>query len=498
MSRLVFSTFLLLVASAAPFVWAKPEKRVLTLEWSRVELQLFRLSTEVCSFPTLEVSLDDGSKLAAADHFLIRAESAARAKTALSGLGIDVQTRASGSPDYSAVFFVGSPMDSESRGAQLWRALLTGLRDGTAKGLELTEDFPEKIAATEFISACSSCLLNYVEARPLEPVSGTSAREADQDWWLKAVGAGPSKLDCKNIKVAIVDSGASSTAPELMNSIRTINGAYGFDAVDGGNPDPDTGSWHGTMMAEVIGGEKNGICKNVELVPIRVFNSNESRTTECALHTDIAEGLHYAIKQSIRIINFSLVAIPREKSPLFKAFEAVSDSGSLLIAAAGQSGRLISSMHAQRAYQQLPLSLGLPNIIGVTSTATYNSREVFGSGANHSACLVHLAAPDTATFSSCSPCPDSDGTSVATAYVAAAAAAAAAAAPPDVQTSSDIQALATYVSNRLLGSSKGLDDLKCKTSTGGRLNLSDLVNMTDTEIEDRLKAVRVNNACQCP
>lgn len=109
----------------------------------------------------------------------------------------------------------------------------------------------------------------------------------------------------KNVKVAIVDNGFDLKHPELKNSsiespynvIDRNNNVYGNTQLD-----------HGTHVAGILLGTQNngsglaGIAPNVTFMPIQI-GSNES---PFFTSTDIIDGILYALKNKVDVINLSL------------------------------------------------------------------------------------------------------------------------------------------------------------------------------------------------
>ncbi|NDK08916.1 S8 family serine peptidase [Candidatus Gracilibacteria bacterium] len=115
-----------------------------------------------------------------------------------------------------------------------------------------------------------------------------------------------------DVIVAIIDDGININHPDLTNNI-WINPSskYGESKIidfvgDGWLDNASTGE-HGTMIAGIIGAEKNnkegiaGISNNIKLMPLRVFG-----TGGLAKEENIIKALNYAIDNGANIINLSL------------------------------------------------------------------------------------------------------------------------------------------------------------------------------------------------
>ncbi|MFC7373072.1 S8 family serine peptidase [Fictibacillus iocasae] len=133
----------------------------------------------------------------------------------------------------------------------------------------------------------------------------------------------------KKVTVAVLDSGVDYNHPDLKGNILP-----GYDTVhEDANPMDDQG--HGTLVAGIIAARLNnslgvsGINPYAKILPVKVSDKYGR-----ASHTDIIEGMYYAISQKADIINMSLGGVKR--SDLY--YRAVRDayrSGILVVAAAG-------------------------------------------------------------------------------------------------------------------------------------------------------------------
>ena len=139
------------------------------------------------------------------------------------------------------------------------------------------------------------------------------------------------------IKVAVIDSGIIPNHEDLFANIEPTEGKDYID--DDSNPiDESTDYSHGTHVSGIIGAVSNnntgiaGVNSNVEIVPIRVFDTNGSPQTT----TDIAEAINYAVEKNVDIINMSFGGTQSftMHEPIINAY----NKGIILIAAAGNDG----------------------------------------------------------------------------------------------------------------------------------------------------------------
>lgn len=135
----------------------------------------------------------------------------------------------------------------------------------------------------------------------------------------------------KGIKVAVIDTGISSSHPDLKGQIKgkvsVIAGAGRFNM--GG---------HGTHVAGTIAAVANnrgivGIAPEVDLYDVQAFGAEGTANI-----SDIIAGINWAIEQKVDIINMSFGT--SEDHPAFhQALRVASRNGIILVASAGNNGR---------------------------------------------------------------------------------------------------------------------------------------------------------------
>ena len=130
------------------------------------------------------------------------------------------------------------------------------------------------------------------------------------------------------VKVAVIDTGIDLKHPDLKNNIKgginTINPKK--------NPNDDNG--HGTHVAGTIGAINNsigvvGVGPNIDLYAIKALNRNGS-----GFLSDIIEGIDWAIKNKMQVINMSLGTRSNIQS-FHDAVIAAYNAGIVVVAAAG-------------------------------------------------------------------------------------------------------------------------------------------------------------------
>jgi subtilisin family serine protease len=125
------------------------------------------------------------------------------------------------------------------------------------------------------------------------------------------------------VTVAVIDDGVYVNHPDLRNNIWRnhdeiegnqidddnngyVDDVLGYNFVDE-NPYMETKSWHGTMVASIIGSEINnnkgiaGVAKNVKIMPIIVSNQEGTFVSS----QKITEAIKYAVDNGADIINLS-------------------------------------------------------------------------------------------------------------------------------------------------------------------------------------------------
>ena len=139
------------------------------------------------------------------------------------------------------------------------------------------------------------------------------------------------------VKVAIIDTGADMTHPELKSSI-----VGGWDFVDN-DPDPTdqknliTGGTaiaygHGTHVAGIV----HLVAPEAQLLIVRVLNSDGRGDI-----VNVTAGVNWAVEHGAKVINLSLGTI-RNAEALQHALEAAEAAGVIVVAAIGNSGSMLN------------------------------------------------------------------------------------------------------------------------------------------------------------
>jgi subtilisin family serine protease len=261
----------------------------------------------------------------------------------------------------------------------------------------------------------------------------------------------------RDIVVAVIDTGFDWTHPDLADNLYTNPGESGPKATNGKDDDgngfiDDVHGWnfitntnnsvddegHGSHCAGTIGGVGNneigiaGVNWKVSIMPVKFIGSNGSGSLSNAI-----EALNYARKMNVRITSNSWGSLNNSKI-LKKAVQAVSDSGILFVAAAGND----KSNNDQNGFY--PASYPMANVLSV---AAINGQGKIASFSNFGLLSVHVAAPGVEIYSTSKEGGYNrlSGTSMATPHVAGLAA---------LLVSVNPKWTATELKNRLIKSSR--------------------------------------------
>jgi serine protease len=213
-------------------------------------------------------------------------------------------------------------------------------------------------------------------------------------WHLFGIGA-PSAWETTtgdpSVVVGVVDSGVVASHPDLAGR---MVGGYDFvtdptTAADGGGRDPDptdpgarenfdkTSGWHGTHIAGLVAARADdgtpaaGVAPGCRVMSLRAVGRGGGTVT------DVADAIRYAAGLSgtahgpplpapLRVVNLSL-GTSQDSAELADACAAASAAGSLLIAAAGNSGG------------PLVFPAGYPEVLAVGATDARLVRAEFSS-----------------------------------------------------------------------------------------------------------------------
>lgn len=139
--------------------------------------------------------------------------------------------------------------------------------------------------------------------------------------------------------VAVIDTGVDLDHPELSGAISPAS----IDIVSGSTRFLDDDDGHGTAVAGVIAGRKNGqlahgVAFEADILAIRA-DALGSCTGGCAFaESDVATATDYAVTNNARVINYSLGGGSSIGTRLKSALAAAANAGTILVLAAGNNG----------------------------------------------------------------------------------------------------------------------------------------------------------------
>lgn len=279
---------------------------------------------------------------------------------------------------------------------------------------------------------------------------------------ISAPAAWPAAAAAPPVVVAIVDTGISTTHPDLVGHLWTnAAGHHGFNVIAGNHRVEDVDG-HGTLLAGTVGAVSNnllGIAGAGWPIRLMAVKFHDERTPPSAWYAALA--IVWAVVNGARVINaawdlglplpFLRQVIDFVGGPLFRA---------VFVAGAGNDGL------DNDVLPTYPASYNLPNVISVMASDEYDDKPGFS---NYGAATVHLAAPGVRILSTHSYLATPQwrmysGTSAACAHVAHAAALVKALHPG--WTPAQIRA-------RLIATVDPSPYLRCVA--GGRLNLAQAI-----------------------
>lgn len=195
-------------------------------------------------------------------------------------------------------------------------------------------------------------------------------------WGIHAIGADISSSaskDGKGVKIAVLDTGIANHADlKVSGGISLVGDEVSPNYVD------DNG--HGTHVAGTIAAQNNGIgvvgtADKADLYSVKVLDSEGAGSYE-----DVIEGIEWAIQKKVDIISMSFGGSEYSQA-LQEAIKEASDSGILMVAAAGNMG-------GQGEEKEL-YPARFPEVVSVGATTKFNTRAPFSSTGNE----IDIVAP---------------------------------------------------------------------------------------------------------
>jgi len=243
---------------------------------------------------------------------------------------------------------------------------------------------------------------------------------------------------------------------------------------------PD-GMGHGTLVAGVIGAQQHngigidGVSANVKIMSVKFINQSN-----IANLADAAAAIQYAVDNGAQIINNSYGKSHVDEHTLTilrDAFEYAHNNGVLMIVSAGNSGVDIDDQHSF-----YPANFSVPNIIAVNAL---DQNGLLWEASNYGGYSVDISAPGVAIWSttpvgskslfrkyySNSGYMQTEGTSIATPFVTGIAATIWAKYP----SLSHLE-----LKQLLLDNAEHRPELEAKTTSGGQINMRNILNTLET------------------
>ena len=207
-----------------------------------------------------------------------------------------------------------------------------------------------------------------------------------------------------NLVVAVIDDGVDFSHPELAGRAWTnpgevpnnnldddangyVDDVNGWDFFHGDktvhDPTEDRHGTHvsGTIAASIDGQGVVGVAPNVKIMALKFLGPEGGYTSDAIL------AIQYAKAEGAKISNNSWGGGPYDQA----LYDAINNSGSLFVAAAGNNG------NNNDAYPFYPASYDLPNILSV---AAVDNQGKLASFSNYGATSVDISAPGVSILSS--------------------------------------------------------------------------------------------------
>jgi subtilisin family serine protease len=226
-------------------------------------------------------------------------------------------------------------------------------------------------------------------------------------------GAWNVETDASSVVVAVIDTGAQVTHPDLAANLWTnTDGTHGrhFYSDDLANvyndndltdtSDPDVPAWtsHGTGVAGIIGACGNnhigiaGVCWKAKLMIIRVTDGDGAITV-----ASIVGGIDYALSfPAVRVVNASW-GLSNPSAALSDAVNLLGENNIVMVAAAGNDGLSLDTTTTTGSETWYPASYATTcgNVISVAATTTDGSLASFSNYGSS----VTVAAPGDGIYS---------------------------------------------------------------------------------------------------
>jgi len=184
--------------------------------------------------------------------------------------------------------------------------------------------------------------------QPIRSANDTPAYRNNYDAYemMNALYAPDNGWTGKGVTVAIVDEGVNTNGYIAPSSISPLSKDFGTITTASGttarNVLSDPAYTHGTDVAQIIAasvGNLVGLAPGTSIANLRVDDYNAVTGTSVKTTAAVSNAINYAVTSNIKVINMSLAAQAGfVDQKLVTAVQNVANSGSILIAAAGNDG----------------------------------------------------------------------------------------------------------------------------------------------------------------
>ncbi len=223
-------------------------------------------------------------------------------------------------------------------------------------------------------------VIPQLEVASVPPVAEVDAGYVHPDKQIGVDNLWDEGYDGTGITVAVIDSGADGTHPDLAGKISgfydLVNDRSDMDASDGIDAYDDNG--HGTACTWLITGSGEGtdyaytgLAIGAKVLAIKALDS-----TGAADDSVIAEGIQYAVGAGVDIISLSVGGDWIDDNPLYSdlsanAAQAAVEAGVVVVVAGGNSGPATTSITSPGVVQEA-ITVGAS--IGNTDVVSFSSR----------------------------------------------------------------------------------------------------------------------------
>ncbi|MEI6729394.1 MAG: S8 family peptidase [bacterium] len=177
-----------------------------------------------------------------------------------------------------------------------------------------TQDTVKELSKNENVEAVEANAIIKLESVPNDPFFGTqwhhqntgqSGGTTGKD--IKTAQAFDISQGSSSVVVAIIDSGADLTHPDLVNNIykNSSNQVIGYDFANSDN-DPTDDNGHGTHVAGTVAASGNnnlgvtGVCPSCKILPIKFMDATGNGTTANGINS-----INFAVANGAKVLNLS-------------------------------------------------------------------------------------------------------------------------------------------------------------------------------------------------